>query len=644
MFTARIQPNRNITVYTISAGNAPQAASRNNKKVLPNRGLNAGTGKARYLPVKSNNLIARFVTLSRTKGSLKLKEKNQKEPQQATGSAEKKAFKAAAKAAANISADSLQAATAAAKQAAAIHTGTAQAAAAAAKSIPFDDDLQSYINSILAATSYPDMTDAERTAYLQAVKTLNAQLKENVAELAQLANMELFNNAEMAAHLVNGTLLQVYSVLDNLLAFYQSNAFKNLSELFPDMKTAFEGTTIQQETILDTVLLLEFCHQLEAAEPFAAAETAAYKKKNGLESVTFRQFEKEILPRCLERAAAADAEQGKEKEPQPKTGQKTLTPKEIETLKSILPKKHVMPISKVANMLPVVVTDENNVQGFDVSVSNRGKINTRVIVTLNDDNGKISFSGRPYTEYDRSVMDAIISLWVYGDESHNITPNMVYRAMTNKRQTEYVSPQAVGAVTKSIEKMRHIFVRIDATDECIKRGITDENGNPVDEMIIDGYLLAVEGIKLTAGGKKFPGYHIIGEPILYKYSKMDEEHPQCITIKSSLLDIKEVKGNKLTTVSLKNSDRLIVIRDYLIRRIKVMKRDRDSKKPSQSNRILFDDLYQKTGIDAGNKKQKQNARNHAIDALNFFKAEGSLFKDYKIIKEGNAIRAIDIIF
>lgn len=90
--------------------------------------------------------------------------------------------------------------------------------------------------------------------------------------------------------------------LSGVLTFCRSETWAYLSGLFPDMPDHFAGAMVQQESYLDAFCLLDLCRRLEAAEPFASAELEAYQKRTGRASVSFEEFQKEVLPLCLEQA------------------------------------------------------------------------------------------------------------------------------------------------------------------------------------------------------------------------------------------------------------------------------------------------------------------------------------------------------
>lgn len=286
----------------------------------------------------------------------------------------------------------------------------------------------------------------------------------------------------------------------------------------------------------------------------------------------------------------------------------------LPTLQSKLPEWHTMPIQKLATELQHGII---NAGAFDLVVAGKGKKNeiTSYVMATYEQPDAITMTGKPYTEFDRQVQDAVSSLWEYGHESHIVTPDMVARAMTHKTQTEKVSPQFKGAVTKSLEKMRRIHITLDASEEIRKRKITLD-GERVDSFKVDDYLLALKGIEIGAGGKTVKGYLIQSEPLLLTYAKRTK---QLATVDARLLDIKEVdkKGNA-TTVSIKSNETRVAVKGYLLRRIAVMKNDRTNKKPKQSNIILFESLFKETGIP--HDSNAANTKKYTFQVLDYFKA------------------------
>lgn len=340
--------------------------------------------------------------------------------------------------------------------------------------------------------------------------------------------------------------------------------------------------------------------------------------------------------------------------------------KDLPRLQSIRPQRHTMPNTMLANELQrggIIDAGEQvlAVLGTGKRAKSNGEIITTSVIATYQQGDDITVKGN-YTEYDRQVQDAFCSLYEYGDKSHIVTVPMIYRAMTASSIDP--SPQQAGAITRSIEKQRRINVVIDASKELERRGVTDENGNPV-KFKYDDFLLSLKGIEVTAGGKKVKAYQMKDPPLLLTYSKLTK---QLLTVKSDYLDIKEVttKGN-ITKNSLRNTESRISIKGYLIRRIEVLRHDieqatdnlrryeaRRKKDPTlpekavsdfrqQTNRILFETLFDETGQTTSNRAQTKDNRDFALQCLDYWKAIGTI-KGYTIVKGNkNSMRGVDLL-
>lgn len=242
-------------------------------------------------------------------------------------------------------------------------------------------------------------------------------------------------------------------------------------------------------------------------------------------------------------------------------------------LNSILPKNHVIPNNKLAN---IMVRGIVGIGKITLEESRRGAkkpVETTCMLTYEGD--KVHLSGRqPFTEYDRNVYNAVVSLYVHGDQSHVFTPAMVYRAMTGLTNNEKPTPGQLEAVTRSLDNMRFIRVQIDCTAELQARRIT-LNSQQINGGEIDTYLLTADVITVQTGGQTVRAYHIIKTPILYEYAAAAN---QVLTLPASVLDIKEISestvdGAKKLTIGarLPNTETRILIKGYLLRRIEGMK-------------------------------------------------------------------------
>jgi|HigsolmetaGSP11D_1036233.scaffolds.fasta_scaffold00512_7 hypothetical protein len=277
--------------------------------------------------------------------------------------------------------------------------------------------------------------------------------------------------------------------------------------------------------------------------------------------------------------------------------------------------KSTRPKNAVINNSNLVIKLTEGSTGHEIIVDDGSRRKPlSVFATLNYDDESLTFSGRqPFTAYDRAVHNAVCTLYEAGNTA--FTPEMVYRAMNGLTNTERVSPQSVGAVTRSIEKSRSTKLTIEYTEEARRR-------NPdIIKTTIDDMLLSVQKITVTIPGCKEPkdAYQFNSKPILYQYS---QSIGKVITI-----PIKLLKTGERTT------EDVIVLREYLLRRIEGMK----SKK--QSNEILYTELYQALGLDSPDKHKALKIREHAKDLLHWWRKEDYIknyidFPEDKKIKKG----------
>ena len=257
----------------------------------------------------------------------------------------------------------------------------------------------------------------------------------------------------------------------------------------------------------------------------------------------------------------------------------------IEHLTSVLPEKYVVPNNKLANTMTKGIIDIGKITLEESRRGAKKLVETTCILTYEGDN--VHLSGRqPFTEYDRNVYNAVSSLYIYGDQSHVVTPAMVYRAMTGLTDSEKPTAGQLAAVTRSLDKMRFIRARIDCTEELKMRRIT-LNSKQINGGEIDTYLLTADAIKVQAGGQTVRAYRIIKTPILYEYAAAVK---QVLTLPASVLDVKELNPGGIIGARLPNTESRILIKGYLIRRIEGMKGQNGLSNPVIS---LYD--YQRDG-------------------------------------------------
>jgi len=313
-------------------------------------------------------------------------------------------------------------------------------------------------------------------------------------------------------------------------------------------------------------------------------------------------------------------------------------------LQSLIPQKHLIPNNKLTNALGADIIGVGKVA---ISVSKpKAKQPIDIICNLNYEGEKVKLAGRQnFTEYDRNVYNAVTSLFVFGDQSHIVTPAMVYRAMVGMGETENPSPQQIGAVTRSLDKIRFIRAVVDCTEEFKQRRIS-LNGEYVTNGIIDTYLLNASAIQIQAGGRAVRAYKIDKTPVLYAYSRALN---QVYTVPAALLDIRAVdsKTGKATTSRICNTESRIQVKGYLLRRIEGMK-GKNALKNDVISLLSCDKegkhhagLYEIAGDATPSRIVAKRVRDYAEDVLKFWKAK-KYISSYCFTKSGQQTTGIKI--
>lgn len=173
------------------------------------------------------------------------------------------------------------------------------------------------------------------------------------------------------------------------------------------------------------------------------------------------------------------------------------------------------------------------------------------------------------TPYDRQVMNGVFTLYANG--IYNFTSKQVYEAFAGKSTT---SKQAIGHVTRSIEKMRRTFIDIDWT-EHLKMNGTKSKGD--DSFVTNENLLSLTGCKFRCNGQVLEGYVFDKTPPLYRYAKAVGQ--------LSTVD------RRLLAVPISNTEDTILLKNYLLERIQSMKHGK------VSHNIKFETLYKLMGAD-----------------------------------------------
>lgn len=308
----------------------------------------------------------------------------------------------------------------------------------------------------------------------------------------------------------------------------------------------------------------------------------------------------------------------------------------IPIIHCITPTRYIIPNNKITNALSAGhISFSDNIEDFFLVCVSKSKAKKEIIssIMVSYEGENVQIKGRrPFTEYDRNVYNAIVSLYTQGDPQHIMSPAMIYRAMTGLPDNSNPSPKQIAAVIKSIDKMRFIRVLIDCTEELKQRKVQID-GVPVVNGMLDTYLLNADGAQFSAGGHTIDGYRINQPPVLYEYSRAVN---QILSVPADLL-----------AIDASNTESRISVKGYLLRRIEGMK----GKNALNSRNILFDSyekdgkhhpgIYEIAGKPEPSPKDAASIRSFVSSALESWKKR-EYIKDYSLVKEGKKIVSVKI--
>lgn len=312
-------------------------------------------------------------------------------------------------------------------------------------------------------------------------------------------------------------------------------------------------------------------------------------------------------------------------------------------LRAIIPTKHTIPNNAVMTELRNPEKAPINAGEHDTPVmgekGKRKEVTAIVKIDYDENRTGIKLTTQNMTEYEQQVSDAIITLWLYGDESHIMTSDMIYRTMTGQGSEGKAPAGQKGAITKFMQKWEGVRVYIDCTEEMRKRGITDKSGKPIREFIFDEYYINTRRVRVRAGNETVTAWQILSKPVMLTYSEMTK---QLLTMSASLLDIKEVtvKG-QITDISLNNSTDRIAVKGNMLRRIHIMK-GKNRNKAQWSSIIAFDKLFEETGVDNADRIKRSKMIAYCRQCLDYWKAKGYII-GYTVRRSGKKITGVDII-
>lgn len=222
------------------------------------------------------------------------------------------------------------------------------------------------------------------------------------------------------------------------------------------------------------------------------------------------------------------------------------------------------------------------------------------------------------TAYARSVLNSISGILLSGQKC--MTYNQIYENMTGKKNKH---PQAQGHVTQCVRRLMTTFISFDWTEHAKSKGI---NLDDKKTLITNEQLIYAKEVEIKSCGKTTNGGIVFLEvPTFLKYAK---SVGQIINVDRNLIELNKININET----------VIVIRDYLIRRIEGMK---NKKNNLHSKRINFDTLFKICELVTEGTQVARN-KNTTIKILEEFK-QNKYIKNFKEIIDGRKKIGIDII-
>lgn len=341
---------------------------------------------------------------------------------------------------------------------------------------------------------------------------------------------------------------------------------------------------------------------------------------------------------------------------------------------------HLSPNARLVNLLQEKFSKDSegkdvhpiiNAGEVDLIVSQKGSIYQKKIsvsVTFEAEDGT-PLKGRGSTEYERSIYDTVASIFEARGKNYPFTADMVYREMNHNANAK-LSPQQRGAITKVIEKWRSAKFYVDATEEITahfkKRHLIIPEGTT---FVWDDYALSLRRIQIKNKNNVQWVYYFNTTPLLLDYSKSTGK---LLSSPSDLLDVKELDAKgRITDVSIANTEGRTAIKNYLWRRVLIIKRDtKDAreryrkyeaerkKKPElnlparplahfyrQSHKILFSTLFEATDQGDMSREMQRRNRDYVFQILDYWKAyqPTPFIQDYEVTTgPRNAITGIEI--
>ena len=204
------------------------------------------------------------------------------------------------------------------------------------------------------------------------------------------------------------------------------------------------------------------------------------------------------------------------------------------------------------------------------------------------------------------------------------TFSMALDSLTGGEEKRNICKEQYAAIKAAIDKLGFTRIEIDIMPliNAYPKYAANYKGNrDRDRARIIGCLLPMKYLETEVNGQKILVVKLLDESPLMTYAKIKK---QVLTY-----DI-----TPLAIAAQNNTPQVITIKNYLLRRIKLINR-------GLSSTILFETLFRNCGLADATSKQKWDARKEIETTLNSFKADG-VIKNFEFEKQGGGYRSIKI--
>lgn len=268
--------------------------------------------------------------------------------------------------------------------------------------------------------------------------------------------------------------------------------------------------------------------------------------------------------------------------------------------------------SKLVNQAPVYTKDiyEDHINEITLNVGNEEK-KAYIVVSIFEGLKNLS---APLDKFDISIMNAVFTLWL--NQNFTFSPRDVWQILNGGARVDSITSELLLKITDSLDRMRRIFVKIDATDQLKKQHYN------ITSAVRESYLLPLDKVERTFKGKqnRETAYEFSNqEPAFFQYTM---ELKQVISCPIQLLKV----GRHATP-------------ELICLRISILKRVFSLRSGSMKSELLtIENLLQESGIKIQYQTQKQRYVQAIKQSLELLKKQNIIDNFTPTTKKGKSGR------